>query len=150
MTILISIFFLIFSQFQDAQVGSSVKGVSTLSQLLTVTTTPTPILTIAPTDTVTPEPSPIETLQPTIADTVFTPTPVSTASSTPFNVPTSASMPCQKKSKGDANCNNVIDLTDFMIWKEAFVSSPQSSSADFDGNGVSLIDYLIWKSNYQP
>jgi len=55
---------------------------------------------------------------------------------------------CAKKSKGDANCDNNINLIDFEIWRSELVGTATTKNADFNSDGnVSLIDFEIWRSN---
>ncbi len=61
------------------------------------------------------------------------------------------------KGKGDANCNGVVDLVDYSIWREEFniakcgtdTATRNNWKADFDCNGlVNMADYNIWRNNY--
>ncbi len=62
-----------------------------------------------------------------------------------FNV---GSESCDTKSKGDANCDGLIDLLDFRIWAAEY-SSGSGLSADFNGDGaVTFTDFSIWRDNY--
>lgn len=55
---------------------------------------------------------------------------------------------CETKSKGDANCDGLIDLVDFRIWVTEY-SSGSGTSSDFNGDGVvSFADFSIWRDNY--
>ncbi len=68
--------------------------------------------------------------------------------------PTSAA--CVLKSQGDADCNGVINLIDFGIWKNEFLKAIAGGNppaggwkSDFDGDGaVNIADYGNWKANY--
>lgn len=55
---------------------------------------------------------------------------------------------CIKKTGGDADCNDIINLTDFITWKTEFLNPTGTPTADFDGNGVGLSDFMIWKNEY--
>lgn len=84
------------------------------------------------------------------ASTPATPTPVPSvaASALPSSTPT----PTPGPKPGDANNNNVVDESDFTIWKTNFLTKPSSlgfAFGDFDNNGkVDGIDYIIWLNNY--
>jgi hypothetical protein len=94
---------------------------------------------------------------------VPSPTPQSTTA--PTNTP---SVSCEKKSKGDADCNGQVSLTDYALWKTEFKGgcsitalTPAACGDDRDGNGllmdadfsgdfnVSLVDFGTWKTNFQ-
>jgi len=63
--------------------------------------------------------------------------------------PTVTFVPCSKKSIGDANCDGVVSIMDFGIWKTEFSGNVNQKTADFDGNGrVSIIDFGIWKTGF--
>lgn len=54
---------------------------------------------------------------------------------------------------GDANCDNVVDLLDYVCWKSEFADHQKAKgclrSADFNSqNGVSMDDFEIWKLKY--
>lgn len=55
---------------------------------------------------------------------------------------------CPKKTEGDANCDGIIDLKDFLIWKTEYrdsLTQPfQLGRADFNGDGLTdLKDYVF-------
>jgi len=88
----------------------------------------------------------------------LSPTPLATATVTLTPVPTQENSPiptpiclcpngAQTKSKGDANCDNVIDERDFRFWLEQFRGNLNSeSSADFNCDGkVDGIDFEYWR-----
>lgn len=55
---------------------------------------------------------------------------------------------CETKSKGDANCDGLIDLVDFRIWVTEY-SSGSGTSSDFNGDGVvSFADFSILRDTY--
>lgn len=108
---------------------TSIEG-PTLTPTLTPTQTPIPTATPTPTETLVPTATP--TIDPLITPTV-TPTP-------------GACPVCELGARGDADCNEIINVIDFTIWKEERTGRASTKSADFDCNGiVNLIDYMIWK-----
>jgi hypothetical protein len=55
---------------------------------------------------------------------------------------------CPDKHKGDANCDNQIDLFDLSIW-EIELSNEKGRKADFTNDGnVNLADFAVWKKTY--
>jgi hypothetical protein len=67
----------------------------------------------------------------------------------------------QGKGNGDANCDGVVDGTDYSVWRKEFMDiseggqeSSNSWEADFTGSDgicdgvVNGIDYSKWKGNY--
>lgn len=128
----------------------------------TKTPTPTPTMTLTPTSTPsptltqTPTPSPTLTLSPTLS-----PTPSVVVSISPTITG------CQKRN-GDANCNGIITIADYAIWRQEYLGGCTTQNytfkacgedrdgdnrpidADFSGdNRVSLIDFTIWKANFR-
>lgn len=58
---------------------------------------------------------------------------------------------CSEKSRGDANCDNIIDEFDLSIWQVEIQNPEGTKRADFNNDGViSLADYGIWKNSYYP
>ena len=124
----------------------------------TFTITPTPSITATPTVTKTPTPKSTQTPTPIPTTTTLTPTrtptPIVTLIST--NTPPGT---CTRFSRGDATCNDVIDINDLDCWVYEFVfkkrlletlNSGQTcvKSADFNGqNDVGLLDFAIWRLN---
>lgn len=54
---------------------------------------------------------------------------------------------CKKKSEGDADCNNSINLADLSYWQIDYEKGT-SRYADFNGDGkVTLADYNIWRQH---
>lgn len=52
---------------------------------------------------------------------------------------------CQTKSIGDANCDGVVTVVDFEIFRSEISGEKTSCEANFDGvNGVDMNDYRIW------
>lgn len=57
-------------------------------------------------------------------------------------------VPCALKAKGDANCDDTIDLIDFEIWRKEFMGEKVGKDADFNSdNKIDLIDFEIWRKN---
>lgn len=83
----------------------------------------------------------------------YTATPTPFATNTPTNIPTptATSVPdCATNLNGDANCNGVVDLSDYAIWwnqsRFGFNKTPQAD-ADFNNDGlVNKTDYDKWYS----
>ena len=88
-------------------------------------------------------------------------------------LPHNAYADCQYKSAGDANCNGTVALDDFEIWRREYISGCRidlpaacgsddnndglTMDADFNDvseptpenrKGVSIIDFEIWRRNY--
>lgn len=89
-------------------------------------------------DIICPAPSPTPTK---------TPTPTPTKTPTPTLVPTAA---CGLKTKGDANCDNLINEADYTIWKCQFKGGTScgqpNNAADFDlSGGITVNDFEIWR-----
>lgn len=56
---------------------------------------------------------------------------------------------CAKHINGDANCDNLIDLVDFEIWRKEYTGAITTKTADFDSSGtVTLADFEIWRKGY--
>ncbi len=56
---------------------------------------------------------------------------------------------CNRKLKGDADCNDIINLVDFEIFRNEYMSADSSVKADFNGdNKINLTDFEIWRVNY--
>ncbi len=76
------------------------------------------------------------------ATAIPTPTQISRATDTPI--------PCAKKSLGDANCDGLVNLTDFERFRQEYTGLLTSTSADFTGEGkVTLIDFETWWRNFK-
>ncbi len=53
------------------------------------------------------------------------------------------------KSTGDADCNGIIDMVDFEIWRKEYMGNLTTTNADFNADAkVSMPDFEIWRSNY--
>jgi hypothetical protein len=69
------------------------------------------------------------------------PSPTLTSAITPS--PTTG---CLSKSAGDADCNGVVDLVDFEIWRKEFTQTLTTKNGDFNANGVvDIVDFEIWR-----
>ena len=67
---------------------------------------------------------------------------------TPSPTPTAAPI-CPHKSIGDADCNDIIDIVDFEIWRREYSSLRYTGLADFDKNGnITAVDYEIWRKTF--
>ena len=59
---------------------------------------------------------------------------------------------CKGKDKGNADCNAVVDATDYAVWKGEFDYITRDfdpdQSSDFNGDGFSTLeDFEIWRQN---
>jgi MYXO-CTERM domain-containing protein len=96
-------------------------------------TPPAPTPTSTPTSTVTPTSTPTST-----------PTPTATATST--NTPTPTATPCIL---GDINCDGIVDIRDYGIWRQQFGQQGAGLPADLNQDGiVDIRDYAIWRQNF--
>lgn len=76
---------------------------------------------------------------PTRAPTVR-PTATATATVTPA---------CSKKGSGDANCDGVVNISDFATWKTEFLAGGGQQTADFNKDGrVTIGDFGAWKVGF--
>lgn len=115
------------------------------------TPTPTPVVpNVTPSVTPTPSPSPYPTVPPKLPHTYPSPMP-----SGPY---CPAITNCSHKEVGDANCDGVVDESDFKLWWEEFdtipPASPANQNANFacvEGNKSSyfadLVSFEIWRRN---
>ncbi len=56
---------------------------------------------------------------------------------------------CPKKSQGDANCDNLINLADLDIYRAEVNGEIKSLTADFNGDKtLNITDFVIWKYGY--
>jgi hypothetical protein len=71
-------------------------------------------------------------------------------SNTPAITNTPTPIPnCSLKSQGDADCNGIINLNDFEIFRKEFNKTLQTLTSDFNNNGaVTLSDFEIWRSHF--
>jgi hypothetical protein len=144
---------------------------ATPTTVFSPTKTPTPYFTATPTKGITSTPTKTPTQPPTNTPTMSlskTPTPSAvlpspiyspvpsiplTSTPTPILCPASCPAGVPSKSKGNANCDSVIDNADFTIWLSEYNTASTNlifRTADFDCNTspatqkVSLNDYQIW------
>jgi autotransporter-associated beta strand protein len=69
-------------------------------------------------------------------------TPAATATPTPTATPTSCIL-------GDINCDGIVDIRDYGIWRQNFGQTNCGNPADLDGNCiVDIRDYGIWRANF--
>lgn len=55
---------------------------------------------------------------------------------------------CPLKNRGDANCDQRIEIADFNIWRSEFLAGTHER-ADFDGNGiVGISDFNAWRDGF--
>ena len=65
-------------------------------------------------------------------------------------VPITPPVSCGKKQLGDADCNNKIELNDFVIWVKEFRGTETTKNADFDNSDkVDLSDFVTWIKGYK-
>lgn len=63
--------------------------------------------------------------------------------------PTNPPETCAKKSQGDADCNGMVSLVDYQIWRTEFQNTQNTKRADFNADTkVSLVDYQIWRATF--
>lgn len=56
---------------------------------------------------------------------------------------------CAQKPKGDANCDNKVDMIDFEIWRQEFIGTDTAKDADFDTSSkVDLVDFESWRQGF--
>jgi hypothetical protein len=92
--------------------------------------------------------NPTPTLIPPTATPTKTPV---VATNTPVPPSVTSNPTCSLRAKGDANCDNVVDLLDYTCWRSEFLGNKPVNcvSADFDGvNGVDILDFTIWKITF--
>ncbi|HLL60882.1 MAG TPA: hypothetical protein VK338_04150 [Candidatus Nitrosocosmicus sp.] len=105
--------------------------------------TPSPTVSVNPTHT--PAPTINPTTNPTLQPT-NTPVPVTQAPTITSRVITPAQ--CSQKSRGDANCDGRITITDFEIWRSEFMTQ-RGMRADFNNDRrVSITDFEIWRNSF--
>lgn len=74
--------------------------------------------------------------------TILTPTPTQTQVLTP--TPTSGT--CPLKPKGDSDCNGVIDLIDFEMWRKEAKREVSTQISDYNNDGVvDIVDFEVWR-----
>jgi hypothetical protein len=73
-------------------------------------------------------------------------TPTPTATVTVTATPTATPTPCIL---GDINCDGIVDIRDYGIWRQNFGQTNCGNPADLDGNCiVDIRDYGIWRANF--
>jgi hypothetical protein len=103
--------------------------------------TPTP--TSTPTSTATAPSTATATATPTSTGTA---TPTATGTLTPTGTPTPTATPCIL---GDMNCDGIVDIRDYGVWRQNFGQTNCGNPADLDGNCiVDIRDYGIWRANF--
>lgn len=112
----------------------------------------TPTISNEPTPTSSGEPTPTSTNEPTPTSSEGNPTP------TGENPTVGPNSNCPLKSKGDANCDNIINVADYEIWTTQFDTlvpgSEVNNNANFvcmeateNSRFVDLVEYEIWRRN---
>src|SRR3954468_13894612 len=84
------------------------------------------------------------------ATSTGTPTSIPTGTPTPLSIPTvtptPAATPCIL---ADMNCDGIVDIRDYGIWRENFGATNCGNPADLNGDCVvDLRDYAIWRQNF--
>ena len=82
--------------------------------------------------------------------------PSQTVSATPTNPiqPTITNITCSKRGNGDSDCNDIINLADFNIWRGEYYNLSRSQNdvkyrSDFNSDGnITLSDFNLWRTNY--
>ena len=90
-----------------------------------------------------------------IGDVPVTGSPTGTATpspGSPTNTPAAGACSCPAgkpaKNKGNTNCDDKIDGVDFEIWREEFLGSRTTQSADFNCDSkIDGVDFEIWREN---
>ncbi|MFA5828526.1 MAG: dockerin type I repeat-containing protein [Candidatus Shapirobacteria bacterium] len=105
----------------------------------TVTAKPTVVPTRVPTNT-----PAVPTVLPTVVPPTKVPTVRPTVTATATTTPA-----CSKKGSGDANCDGVVNISDFAIWKTEFMTGGGQKTADFNKDGkVNIMDFGVWKVGF--
>lgn len=94
----------------------------------------------------------------TIADIYFKYIPILTSTLIPTQKPiTITSSPtvsyCSLKNQGDANCDGKINILDFNLWKNEFLSELEEKTTKRDSdfnkdNLVTILDFNIWRTGF--
>lgn len=64
---------------------------------------------------------------------------------------TASSSHCSRKTQGDANCDDLVDLVDFEIWRREFTGTVATNRANFNpatDNVVDLLDFELWRRTF--
>lgn len=83
-----------------------------------------------------------------------TSTPIQTPTQTITQAPVMTNTPqpnCLLKFQGDSDCNGVIDLVDFEIWRKEATGSQNTKNANFNfaiDSIVDIIDFEIWRKGF--
>src|SRR3954467_1403569 len=131
--------------------SSALSATSTPTQTATATSTPTSTATSTATSTSTPTvtgtPTSTRTPTPTSTGTPpSTPTGTLTPPSPPTGTPTATATPCLL---GDINCDGIVDIRDYGIWRQQFGATNCGNVADLDRNCiVDIRDYGIWRAEF--
>ncbi|MFW5703670.1 MAG: hypothetical protein ACOCXQ_02445 [Patescibacteria group bacterium] len=65
--------------------------------------------------------------------------------------PTSTPDDCPRNGEGDANCDEIVDSIDYVIWRKVYLEEPVNDSYDPDYNDdseVNLLDNQIWTDTF--
>jgi hypothetical protein len=122
-----------------------------LSSIPTATATGTTTSTATPTDsatsTATPTATPTGTTPPTAMPTGTTaPTAIPTGTIAPTATPTIPTTPCLL---GDINCDGIVDIRDYGIWRLTFGRASCSNPTDLNSDClVDIRDYAIWRQHF--
>ena len=67
----------------------------------------------------------------------------------PISTPTPTVVLCARKGEGDANCDGLINILDFEIWRREFLGIDSTTKADFDSSGgITILDFEIWRRGF--
>ena len=73
-------------------------------------------------------------------------TPTPTVTATPTSTPTPTATPCIL---GDINCDGIVDIRDYGIWRQQFGATDCGNRADLNCDCiVDIRDYGIWRANF--
>jgi hypothetical protein len=71
---------------------------------------------------------------------------IPTATPTPTATPSPTATPCLL---GDINCDGIVDIRDYGIWRQNFGQTNCGNPADLNGDCiVDIRDYGIWRANF--
>lgn len=95
------------------------------------------------------------TQTPTDTQASITPVPSPTPQLPPPSNPSTApvTLSCSLRNKGDANCDNKINNSDFDVWRDEFISElagiTTERHSDFNNDSViNIVDFNIWKTGF--
>jgi len=55
---------------------------------------------------------------------------------------------CLLKTEGDANCDGLVNFSDFFVWRGEFIAR-SGTEADFDQDGsIGIRDFFLWRSSF--